>query len=223
MLRGSCAPAANTLAQISPGVSTFAQRKQILKKKKVNLHLVCASAGTDRWVGVTSFSVRVAVSSVLEHEDPHQVDQQTGHGHRKQALVVDVGRLQSSLTNRKWKLRVGAGHTCPGGSFKDPEQPESPVKFNRNSFYLDSLWEDEESCEDEEESVHEAGQDLSSDVPEEDTDGSDPGSGPRHRRGRGLPVGEAVIGPPPGDDGGCESRQQRRAVEEHVEGVWDQT
>lgn len=45
--------------------------------------------------------MRVSVSSVLEDEDPDQVDDQTGHRDRKQALVVDVWRLQGSLTGRQ--------------------------------------------------------------------------------------------------------------------------
>lgn len=109
-------------------------------------------------VTVTSVSVRVSMSSVLEHKDSDQVDEQTGDRDRKQPLVVNVWRLQSSL---------------------------------------DSFREDEEGCEDEEESVDEAGQNLCSDIT----------------------VGEAVVGSPPGDDGGCQTCQQSGAVKEHVEGV----
>ncbi len=43
----------------------------------------------------------MSVASVLENKDPDQVDKQTGHGNRKQPLVVNVRRLQSSLTARQ--------------------------------------------------------------------------------------------------------------------------
>lgn len=42
--------------------------------------------------------MRVSVTSVLENEDPDQVDHQPGHRNRKQPLMVNVWRLQSSLT-----------------------------------------------------------------------------------------------------------------------------
>lgn len=54
---------------------------------------------------VTSVSVRVSVSSVLEDEDPDQVDQQPGHRNGKQPVVVDVWRLQSSLTDTDRRRR----------------------------------------------------------------------------------------------------------------------
>lgn len=42
------------------------------------------------------------MSSMLEHKDPHQVDDQTSHRDRKQPLVVDIRRLQGSLkTDRR--------------------------------------------------------------------------------------------------------------------------
>lgn len=109
-------------------------------------------------VTVTFLSMGVSVASVLEHKDSNQVDDQTGHRDRKQPLVVNVRRLQSSL---------------------------------------DSFRENEEGCEDEEESIDKASQNLCSDIT----------------------VREAVIGSPPGDDGGCQTSQQSGAVKEHVEGV----
>lgn len=94
--------------------------------------------------------------------------------------------------------------------------------------YLNSLREDEESCEDEKKSVDEARQNLSPYVPETQQtrkDLSRPWRSPEtaHTVEEVSPVGEAVVGPPPGDDGGCEACQQGGAVEEHVEGVWYQT
>ncbi|KAJ3599037.1 hypothetical protein NHX12_033000 [Muraenolepis orangiensis] len=39
----------------------------------------------------------VSMASVLEDEDPHQVDQQAGHRDRKQPVVVNIRRLQRPL------------------------------------------------------------------------------------------------------------------------------
>lgn len=95
---------------------------------------------------------------MLKHEDPNEVNEKSSHRDRKQTLVVNIRRLQSSLH---------------------------------------SFREDEEGCEDEKEPVYEPCENFCTDIP----------------------VGEAVIGSPPGDDGGCESCQQGGAVKEHVERV----
>lgn len=41
----------------------------------------------------------MSMSSMLEHKDPDQVDDQTGHRDGKQPLVVNIRRLQSSLAD----------------------------------------------------------------------------------------------------------------------------
>ena len=47
----------------------------------------------------------MSMSSMLENKDPDQVDDQTGHRDRKQPLVVDVRRLQSSLADKdSWQV-----------------------------------------------------------------------------------------------------------------------
>lgn len=45
------------------------------------------------------------MSSMLEHKDPHQVDDQTSHRDRKQPLMVDIRRLQGSLKTDRWTDR----------------------------------------------------------------------------------------------------------------------
>lgn len=43
--------------------------------------------------------MRVPMASVLENKDPDEVDDQTGDRDRKQSFVVNIWRLQSSLTD----------------------------------------------------------------------------------------------------------------------------
>lgn len=66
-------------------------------------------------VTVARVSVRVAVASVLESEDPDQVDDEAGHGDGQQALVVHVGRLQSPLTHRQGETQVQ--NNFPGAQY----------------------------------------------------------------------------------------------------------
>ena len=43
----------------------------------------------------------MSVASVLENEDPDQINQQSGYRDRKQPLMVNIRRLQSSLRDRQ--------------------------------------------------------------------------------------------------------------------------
>lgn len=43
--------------------------------------------------------MRVSMASMLENKDPDEVDDQTGHRHRKQSFMVNIRGLQSSLTD----------------------------------------------------------------------------------------------------------------------------
>lgn len=85
---------------------------------------------------------------MLENKDSHQVDEQAGDRDGKETLVMNVRRLQSPLP------RAHTLHTC----------------FTHTicvcARYLNSFREDEEGSEDEEESVDEAANHLSSDIPE---------------------------------------------------------
>lgn len=54
--------------------------------------------------------MRVSVSSVLEHKDPDQVDEQTSDRDRKQPVVVNVRRFQSSLQRDRYTCRDGFRH-----------------------------------------------------------------------------------------------------------------
>lgn len=156
------------------------------------------------------------MASVLEHKDPDQVDEKTGHRDRKQPLVVNVRRLQSPLTGRRVHT-VRRVHAV--------RRVHTVRRVHRVCVcYLDSFREDEEGCEDEEESVDEASQNLCSDITETRTtnthqDTSQISDLPHRVQSDVSPVGEAVVGSPPGDDGGCQTCQQSGAVKEHVEGV----
>lgn len=102
----------------------------------------------------------MSVASVLENKDPDQVDDQTGHRDRKQPVVVNVRRLQSSLRGRQVHTHRQTG------SYRWTVQTDRQICVCVCVCYLNSFREDEEGCEDEEESIDEAGQNLSSDITE---------------------------------------------------------
>lgn len=62
------------------------------------MHNDVDETGSGAGCGRTSIpAVGVAVASVLEHKDAHQVDQQPSDGHGEQAIMVNMRRLQRSL------------------------------------------------------------------------------------------------------------------------------